>query len=326
MTLLALLACAGPGLESPVDTALPPAAPVEDAAFEDMAGYVAACEAVLGPVPSLSCASAIEVPITVTDASGVHPVASSADLEDGTRCDRPSVGGCGAGTRIGVEQNDAGTSFVYGCRNYDDDPAFDQINVVATNDGGLTCFFSTRHRANAFADGVALPHPGSGATVPGLPGQPFWYTLEEQLGSPCVECHDNDPLLRNPWVDQAGNVPELDPLRPYRLVGADRLAQGAWHVPPDIVHPDTAPCRACHRLAAGYSGCFMSEVAGGRGRGLRTAAYSAWPLSVWMPHRDPGVLVAGYPTESDWESAFGGAMDALGDCCSETPDPACFAP
>ena len=316
----------------PVDSDLPretgsPDAPIETARFTSYAEYVAACEAVLGPVPELTCQTGTtEVPITVTTADGtVRPVQTSDDLEAG-RCDRPSVGGCGAGTRLGRVDNTLGTQFVYGCRNYDDDPAIDQINVVATHpETGISCYFSTRHRDNAYGAIDVLPHPGSEAEVPGQPGESFWYTLDRLLGSPCVECHDNDALLRNPWVMQVDVVPSPDPLRPYRLVGAEQLAEdGQWHHPPDIVHPDTASCRTCHRLSAGYSGCFMAQSAGGRVQGLRTDTYATWPQSVWMPHPDPAVLAQSYPTEADYEAAFGPALDALQACCGDAPPDGCF--
>ncbi len=317
--------------DSDADTDSDPAGdpPVETATFDTYAGYVAACEAVLGPVPELTCQTGTTVvPVTATTADGtVRTAESSADLLNG-RCDRPSVGGCGAGTRLGRVDNEQGTHFVYGCRNYDDDPAIDQINVVATDPGsGVSCFFSTRHRDNAYGTIDVLPHPGSDATVPGS-DEPFWYTYDQLLGSPCNECHDNDALLRNPWVMQVDVVPEPDPLRPYRLVGADLLrTEGQWHPPEDIVHADTAPCRACHRLSAGYSGCFMAQSAGGRVQGLRTDAYASWPESVWMPHPewdDPDALLALYPDQTAYEAAFGPALDALEACCSDDPPSECF--
>lgn len=302
----------------------PSAAPVE---VVDMASYLARCEQLLGPMPQIDCQAGTEIPITVTDSQGTRSVGHSSELEGGSRCDKPSVAGCGWGSRLGVVQNAQGTNWIFTCRNYDDDPTFDQLNLIATDpESGQTCFLSTKHRDNDFGTGQDLPRPGSEADLAYFEDRSYWYTLEDLGRASCLVCHDNDAILRNPWIEQPGLLPVGAPLGPYEIVAQDALqALNApdWAFPQDITHPDAAACTQCHRLGTGRS-CNLALRATGQSRGLRTAEMSSYPASHWMPHLGVEQILESYPTQADWEATFGLAADTLADCCSEQPSADCF--
>ncbi len=320
MFLTLLLAC-----DKDVQDSAPTLPPVD---VVDMASYLARCEQVLGPMPQIDCQSGTEIAVTVTDEQGTRAVTHSSDLEGGARCDKPSVAGCGWGSRLGVVENDQGTSWIFTCRNYDDDPAFDQLNLIATDpESGQTCFLSTKHRDNDFGAGDAPPRPGSPEDLAWFPDRSYWYTLEDLGRASCLVCHDNDAVLRNPWIEQPGLLPIGAPLGPYEIVAQQALLElnpSDWAYPQDIAHPDAAACTQCHRLGAGRS-CDLALRASGQNRGLRTSAMSSYPQSHWMPHLNASQTLQDYPTEDDWKQVFGLAAETLADCCSEAPSEDCFS-
>lgn len=327
LSVLLLAACAGPSPTAPGDddddTAM-------SAPIADMAGYLAACEAELGPWPGIDCRDAVEVPITVTDAGGTRTVTSLADLEDG-RCDRSSIGGCAPGTRVDAFTTETGATFAYGCRTYDDDPAYDQVNVVWTMPGdGATCFLSTKHADQRYGDGSDVPRPGSDEDVAwDDEGRPFWYTFPDLQGSACLDCHENDPILRNPWIEQVGVLPVGDPLGPFHLVANEELLQGdaLWQPSRKLADPDLAPCLECHRLGERRTCTLALEATGRVPRGLTTTFFATtWPYDHWMPEIGHDELLALYPTEADWDAEFGAAADALERCCADDAPDSCFTP
>jgi len=325
LTLIGLLgACTGaPSVEAPGDTG-DSSIPVVD-----MASYLRACEAELGPWPDFDCAQGVEVPITVSTDQGTTVISSLSQLEEGFRCDRSSIGGCAPGTRIGSITNSSGSHFVFGCRNYDEDLAFDQINLIATEPStGATCFFSTRHRNEAYGIGEAIPRPGSPEDLGWFGEESFWYRFDQLQQSPCLECHDNDPILHNPWIRQVDVLPQLSPLGPYVVVAQEALVEGGsplWSSPRNLVHPATDPCTVCHRITDRRS-CDLALEATGREPRPLTSSYflQTYPYSRWMPVFDDGERESAWSTEAEWEAAWGAASDAVERCCTTDPERDCF--
>jgi hypothetical protein len=308
-----------------------PAAPIEDAVVTDLASYYEACVQALGPWPDdLHCGNAIEVPTTVTTASGTVYVDQLDQLEDGFRCDRSSIAGCAPGTRMGKSTNDQGTQWALGCRNVNDDfERFDQINVIASHpETGATCFFETpfaEDRYGTVAD--TPPIPGSTADI-GYLGATYWKPFERLSRQHCLQCHDNDPFLHNPWIRQVDAVPERDPFAPYRIVAQDALQARKlenWSFPREIQHPDTAPCRTCHRLAEGRS-CRLALEATGRSPRPQTSTYfvQTYPYNRWMSLFDDDARLAAWPTVEAWEAEWGTAANRLAACCVDVPPAECF--
>lgn len=280
----------------------------------DMASYLAACEAELGPLPPLSCSEGTLIPVTHHG----EEVGLPSELPNG-QCDRPGITGCATGARISVVYNEQGTPWVLACRSYDEDPTlYEQLNLIGWDfETGATCFINTPHHDVSF-DGEDLPRPGSPEDVHG--DEPFWYTLDRLGNASCVECHSNDPWLRNPWIEQAGVLPAGNPLGPFEPIAHDVLLgyDSLWEMPPSLVHPDAAACTTCHRLTPGRV-CTMALDATGRSKhGKTSPEYRQYPRSIWMPQYENSL-----PLE-EWEAAYSLAADTLELCCGENPPAACW--
>lgn len=323
---LLLLACDRGGDAVPADSSVEP--PVQ---VVDMATYLQRCEQLLGSWPTFDCTMGTEVPITVTDDQGTHTVTSSADLQDGWRCDKPSIATCWTGARVGTVTSETGAAWTFACRSYDDDPTgYEQLNLIATDpDTGTTCFFNTPHHDVSF-DGQDLPRPGSPEDLTYFGDDtPFWYTLDRLGGASCLPCHDNDALIQNAWAAQV-ELPERDLFAAYGVVAQDVLIELSddWRFQDQLIHPDAAPCTRCHRLSAGR-GCKLAVNATGRWTGTpRNSAHytDTYPANRWMPHFNQADLQAAYPTLQDWEDTFGDAADTIRDCCDDLESEACWAP
>ena len=193
------------------------------------------CAQYLGPIPAVSCMDAEVVPITV---DGVEVD------ETPRRCDRPNAltGGCETGERISARYMGTwhdGTPrpevvFVNFCRDGG------QGLIGHNSETGATCFF----HMSWFADNTE-PHPGSNDPDYNL----YWQTAEEVAADNCQGCHQADPWLHSPWIDQLRDpddpsqplVPVItDADAPYIIVGE------AFTQPFHEGAPDNS-CTSCHR-------------------------------------------------------------------------------
>ena len=193
------------------------------------------CAQYLGPIPAMSCEDAEIMPITV---DGVEVDTTPSD------CDRPSAltGTCEVGERIAaryVGTHHDGTArpevvFMNFCRD-------GGMGVIGHNSTtGATCFF----HINMEHDNSEL-HPGS--ADPNY--DDFWQSAAVVAADNCQRCHQADPWLHSPWIDQLRDPGDPDqPLvpvaatadSPYIVVG-DQFSQP---------HSDGAPdnsCTSCHR-------------------------------------------------------------------------------
>ena len=193
------------------------------------------CAQYLGPIPAMSCADAELMPITV---DGVEV------LDTPASCDRPSAltGTCETGERIAAR---------YTGTHHDGSPRPEVVFVNFCRDGGMgvighnsetgaTCFF---HISMAFPNDAR--HPGS--DDPNYDS--FWQSADVVAADNCQGCHQADPWLHSPWIDQLRDPADpslpLVPLNasldsPYIVVG-EGFAQP---------HQDGAPensCTSCHR-------------------------------------------------------------------------------
>lgn len=193
------------------------------------------CAQYLGPIPAVSCMDAEIMPITV---DGVEV------QETPATCDRPSAltGTCETGERISAR---------YIGTHHDGTPRPEVVFINFCRDGGqglighnsetgATCFF---HMNQDYPNTVQ--HPGS--DDPDY--DDYWQTAEEVAADNCQGCHQADPWLHSPWIDQLRDPDDpslpLVPLTastdsPYVVVG-DGFTQ-PYH--------DGAPgnsCTSCHR-------------------------------------------------------------------------------
>lgn len=193
------------------------------------------CAQYLGPIPAMSCSDAEIMPITV---DGVEVTETPAT------CDRPSAltGTCETGERIAAR---------YMGTHHDGSPRPEVVFVNFCRDGGMgvighnaetgaTCFFHI-----SMAHDNSVRHPGS--ADPDY--DDYWQTAAVVAADNCQGCHQADPWLHSPWIDQLRH-PE-DPSQTLVPVtgGVDApyIVVGEGFTQP---HHDGAPqntCTSCHR-------------------------------------------------------------------------------
>lgn len=192
------------------------------------------CAQELGPLPQFNCNDAIEIPVTVDGAVVSEHVEA---------CDRPAALGfpCNVGNRVGrtMGTHDGGAPrpevvFISLCREEGG------IGVIGHNsETGATCFFTSLQDAWR-----PLPTPSDPEAYDG-----YWDAPGSVAAAGCQTCHQADPFLHSPWIDQISDpsspeqpiVPLLGSLdAPYFIVG-DEFSQ-----PLKKVLSDNA-CTSCHR-------------------------------------------------------------------------------
>lgn len=196
------------------------------------------CAHYLGPIPEMSCADADIAPITV---NGIE-VSQEVDS-----CDRPNAlsGACVPGERTSARYQ--GThhdgsprpevTFVNFCRA-------GGMGVIGHNsETGATCFFQKRE--DTFPNDAR--HPGS--DDPDSNYDQYWMTAQQVAEEHCTDCHQADPWLHSPWIDQL-----RDPNDPSQPLVPVLLSKSAPYVVigDDFTQPyhDGAPensCSSCHR-------------------------------------------------------------------------------
>lgn len=347
----ALYGCSGTASEtpSPVPSATPEPTPQPTPEPTPYAGpvttqqeYMSACEAELGEFPLFSCYDGVQIPITVTDASGTREAMRAEDLEDGEKCDRPSrLSGCVPFSYTGVKTNSRGSVFTFICRLYDfrspigttsdgrPQVMFEDLGVIGHNPRtGASCFWAVPIDGKLF-DGSFIPEPGSPEDASFYPERGFWYTLPDLAGSGCTTCHDNDPYIKTPWIEQVQVVPAF-PRSDYHAVAADKLNALAsvddWSPAPLLKKAEAAPCLSCHRIASRFTcGSLAQDATGNKLRSMPTTAhFSQYPYSHWMDSFDASVLLSRYPTESAWNAAYGQAAQSVRECCTDKNSASCW--
>jgi hypothetical protein len=304
----------------------PPAPRTPDPPIASLADLVDACEAALGPLPEVDCNRVPEVPIPVT-IDGVTRIATSPDdLEDGERCDHPSIlSGCRLGSRAGEIAGEGDTRWYLACRhNSPDTPEglFDETALLGYSPStGDTCFLGAPHAEDPKP--AVLPRPGSDD-----PDAHFWAELPGLAKLGCPSCHNQDPLIVTPWIAGNLDLTGIDPRGPYRVIGADVLdpfRPGAWVEGPQLVAPATAPCRVCHELTDGVGCLFAQQAIGAQADARTSTAGASWPENHWMDTWDTAALVDRFPTEAAWDAVYGDAADAIVSCCARNPPPGCWS-
>jgi hypothetical protein len=217
------------------------------------------------------------VPITATRDDGrVTTIGSpsdwplDADQRDATAvCDRPAWLGYGTGTpcapftRVGRYTNAQGTDFVVICRRTTVtdpmDPNFDVMGVIAQNPrSGKTCWFNKRP---GVTDMSRIPSPNTPTA------NWFWMDSAGIRDEACPTCHDSDPWLHSPWIDQGvdargrprvpriGTDSDYTVATKYAIVARESFTIGGVTSADDWKQPqhlgDVGTCSSCHRIGAG---------------------------------------------------------------------------
>lgn len=194
-------------------------APIDDG--NDLVSYVAQCEAVLGPIPEISCDPSNPSPGTFVTKIPVIvdglPLGLSDDRDQSVLleqraesgeyvCDFPSIGGdfpCSVGSTL-VQYSDPETPWIQWvglCRGVPTDtPNYDRFignGLIGANEktGEMCFFFGGNPDRDAPYD---LPHLTSAATS--AEALSPWLAPLDMPGS-CLSCHpNNDPWVMTPWL------------------------------------------------------------------------------------------------------------------------------
>lgn len=293
-------------------------------------GHAQECAVALGRVPGFSCADALEVPMPV----GGAQLEDSA-YSDGMRCDKPSMlrGDCTPWSRVGYVQGetwggdpDPDVDWVYTCRRRNvsggrDAPVYDDVAMIGHRKStGETCFFQAfpYNAVERAPSPLELPED----TPDGFPTvRDFWMQPADTANISCgPRCHDNDPWIHSPWIDQVRRtngrlvVPAIDdPVNsPYTVVGT---AFSWWQL--EQIKPDGNGCVSCHRMGLGGSCSTFTSYASGDPDWLPVTDHvQAFPLSHWMPPGASG-------SEDDWEATWRDSVAEILSCCNNPNATAC---
>ncbi len=259
------------------------------------------------------------------------------------------------------------------CRRYvrraDNDHAYDDVAVVASNrKTGATCYFQAlagSSKANvAMIDGTSVPSPMADPAssdpvekTVAAESHDFWIPPSKfDDGIKCGNCHDNDPWMHTPYVDQISSdspnsVPRLtvgsrqtdtwqdDKIAiayPYQLVDNNIFTSLGW-VPPIAVQ--TAPvkaadgtvqyseCTVCHRISTSVTrtgnpanGWLLWATAGTNiFRIDRTIQATNWTAFRDSYHYMPiGPVTIGDTSDALWHTHWDNQVKAL-QCCANHP-------
>ena len=215
-------------------------------------------------------------------------------------------------------------------------PAFEDIAVIQhSRVTGETCFFQMLKAGYAPMDGRRVPPPDEATLPTGSPAyaiksQDFWMTPTDTAAKNCNRCHDADPWIHSPYIDQAKNasgeliVPRGDfgggRSGRYSVLGAPFAA---WQPVVAVSSTDTTDtkgnsCTSCHDIGS-LGGCTKwAAMSTGRmtmPNGTTTEAQS-FANRYWMPpHASAGATaindLATWKSEG-WEKA----TQHLLDCCA----------
>ncbi len=283
-----------------------------------MLNYASDCEKELGKIPHIRCADGEEIPVFNSD-KGVS-ITDKNHWGYHTQCDNPSllrtpfetwisgINPCVPYARIGRLGAQPGfdTNWVFFCRRYFNrsrhSDIYDDINLIGHSPKtGATCFFVGRPNRIAPTSRVDKGH--SGMWVPDVTsakGLKFWKSPREIETQPiltggtplCTQCHDADPFVHSPHVDQVklGGEPIVpsNPNGKYWIVGAGAGMSHQWK-PKHLVSPQAAACTACHRIGNNRGCREMTNLAAGlKSLPHTTEAFRRFPF---MPAQGPAVEV-----------------------------------
>ena len=246
------------------------------------AAYAKMCEPHLGVVPTVDCGAGVPIPITV---DGVE-VFENPGLHG---CDNPSLqmGDCMPGSSV---QRHAGTdsagsplpevTWLSFCRHDGRGEYFgfevgNSVQLIGYNEQtGATCFFESGDNSPWTSVGENNRLIG---VLPGANDPEFDDAYSVPGDTQCVQCHQSDPFIHNPWIKGA-TLPENPdepvvpivhgPNSPYFVVGG-----GHWDM--RTIHIENNGCQSCHRVA-------METLAEFTGDG--------WEPNEHMPPLNPGSM------------------------------------
>ena len=242
--------------------------------------YADMCEAYLGVTPTIDCGDGAPIPILV---DGVEV------FEEPNDCDNPDFkGACPVGSRIGrlTGTNAQGevqedVVWAYFCRSQGPESlaaGIASVQIIGHNTTtGATCFFESADAIGQTGHIDYLRFGEDGYLDGEFPG-PDDDGFDDAfiVSNDCGECHQADPSIHTPWVDQA-RLPE-DPSQPVlpTTAGPDSpywvVAGAQWDL--RTVHIEGNGCVECHRTPESN----------------RILVYNQVDVNAFMPPSEPGSM------------------------------------
>jgi hypothetical protein len=287
-----------------------------------------------GDYSTFNCLDSTPIATTVTGADGQvsRPGAEVAACDNPqyiySLCEGNAVSGTSNGPRVTSAANEDGTEWVLLCRKAKpDEGAYNDIAMIGHNPyTGKTCFF--QNALYSRTDGLHVPHPGDKVESTDSPQQSasLWSGIHGGLGSgiQCAKCHDADPFIHTPWIDQALDqngdpvVPRMGIDEDFALGYADAPytivnTQGqGWTMPKVLVSPEAAACTNCHRIGDGeWTDGWIDRLVGedSAWTNITTEAYRSFAHTFWMPPDMDGL------DQETWaDSDFGRAVKFIQNC------------
>ena len=220
----------------------------------DIHDYGRECATLITEIPPFNCLDGETIPITVNRRT---PETYTRHM----RCDKPAYlpypektdGQCTPWTRVRTLRDDDIQLLVYCRRMYirpKDDPHFDSIEAIMHNvKTGSTCFFISKNFGEnpKGDDGRRVPPPTEETPPKGMvAAKDLWATPQQIFDHSCISCHDSDPWMHTPWIDQVQQVPH-DPWGYHSVdVGGPFVN---WPKPKSISTRGN-PCASCHRIGS----------------------------------------------------------------------------
>lgn len=218
-------------------------------------------------------------------------------------------------------------------------PAFEDIAIIQHNRvTGETCWFQALPPLGESKDARRVPPPDEGALPAGTPSHAerastFWLSPAETAQRDCVMCHDADPWMHSPYIDQVrlsdGSSLVFSGMKAsggrtgrYSVVGSRYFP--SWTMPTALAAAPLAngrSCTSCHELGSRESCARWISQSAGKSfpPNLSRRGRTDFHLSHWMP--PPGEAGA---NQAAWDQAgWGEAADRLLSCCARPSSPGC---
>jgi len=146
---------------------------------------------------------------------------------------------------------------------------------------GATCFFEANEGKDSYLKETIGRDEFNGLTgqMP-APNDPNFDRAFIPAPGQCVQCHQNNPFIRNPWLDGARLpdqpsvpvLPTVGALSPYYVVGG-----AEWDM--RTIHIEGNTCLSCHRI-----GMEIEQIFKGNG----------FDVNTYMPPQAPGSMEKDY--------------------------------
>ncbi len=302
--------------------------------------YGQICADKLGPIPSFSCNDDGQVlPITVTQPNGTVTTPTTPV----PKCDRPIYLGTGDNNyckpfaRIGRLKTKEGVETTFICRQYGqvpgaDHPLFNDVAIVQHSTvTGETCWFQALSSNSGPLYGKRVPPPTELVRPDGLDpraknAEQFWLTPQGTAGINCVNCHDSDPFMHSPYVDQVrqgdSTLVASSPRSKYIMLGP-QFGFGNWPTAYNVTPSGNALCDTCHRIGSLNTCETWVRDSSNRNPFQKTSRYlknqktpnaGKYPLAYWMP--PPDGQDVHHTSVADWNEIAGPAYANLEKCCN----------